>query len=259
MNGYQGKNPSDVVAMHMYDPFTYPSGRTPSRFYQKTALVTVKGSFLASTNASGVFHCEIDMYGLDSVNSSINTSDPASSTFDGTNTLTIDNVIPLRTSPVPNLNSDIDLKKVIAAAIRVKYIGREDARSGIFYGYTVQTGVDQTVHGAVVPLDAARNNKGFGSCSVEQGLINCYSPAVEDHWGWANSVFSTHSPTPRIKIVGVGLPASTQCVQIDYAYTLEFMPVEANYDKYELKEAPFGELGSQGALSDVQRCRPLYK
>lgn len=266
MNDYStqnyASNPSVLAKMHMQDPFSHGPVRTPSRFQQKTGLITVTGSKLIETNAAGAFHAELLMYGLEDTNDSINASNGAShafpSTFNGSIDVSSDNVSNIRSAAVPSFNNAGVLKKITSAALKVKYIGREDARSGIFYGYTIQYGTNETTTGNVLTLDNAKNHPGFCSVQVANGLINAFTPARESQFDWADNTLSVHSPAPRVKVVGIGLPGSSTCVQIDYSYTLEFIPIDIYFDKYELQYSPMGELGGQGALNEYERCRPLY-
>lgn len=256
MYGYTRKDPIDMASMHMQDPFTYPPCRTPSRLRQKTSVISVSGTVIASTNAAGTFHTEMMLYGLDDTLNTLNHSDPATSTFNGV-TVSGDAILPIRTVPQPNFNSSTILKKITAAGLRVTYIGREDARSGIFYGYLLQTGINETAAGATLSIDAARNLDSFGHTSTSNRLQANYSPGVSDHYKWADTTFSLHSPAPRLKIAGQGLPANTACIQIEYVYTMEFLPILNQYDQYDRQEQPYGDEGAQGALMSVQKVHPV--
>jgi len=247
---------AQALRMHMLDPFTFKAARAPSKLQIKTALINVKGTKILTTNASGTFHVGLALESIESSAAGLQHSNSATSTFDGTADVTSDPMVNVMSAPVPNFNTANVQKKIIAAAIKVKYIGRDDEKAGLFYGYTVQRGTSVSLPGDVHTIDNAANYVGFRSTPVENGLINCFSPASHAHFDFVEGgVFSLNAPTPTIKVVGQGLPASKAVVQLEYSYTLEFVPVEGHYDKYEVQYNPYGDIGAQGSLTEAERCR----
>jgi len=246
------------VRMHMLDPFKYAPCRTPMRAVRKTSLMKVQGSKILTTTAAGTFHVGMGFQTLDAVTSSFQASNPATSTFTGAADVSPDAMQDVMSAPVPNWNSATIVKKVISAALKVKYIGRDDERAGVFYGYTLQKANTLNVPAWVQTIDNAQNNIGFCSTPVQNGLINCWSPATQDHFNWSLTIYDQNDPSPTLKIVGIGLPASKAVVLLEYSYTFEFIPLETDYDKYDLQYCPFGETGSQGGLREEEKCRPLY-
>jgi len=256
-------------AMHVYDCENTEPARIPSQFPIKTALLHSDRSDILQTDANGrliiTFDCASVQMSANVVSTFYNNDNTWASTIDNDAIGAATGIGLTKLTAYPGVAI-----RMVAAKIKLTYIGAELTRQGLFFG---AHDFDATHFATTLvrpSLNQMQDMPVFEFHTTQEGIEIIYKPYDLSYLEFTkdNTGAGVTYPNPDdifrpycMHIGIVGAPASTNCIFVEQFATWEYIVAPAFQDSV-MTDTAIGDPAIVAKISDVDVIRgtnPIYK
>lgn len=226
-------NAQQAHEMCVINPIRNPMARIPDDGNCRTALINATDIFPLSTDANGnlLIRATINTLGVD--------TNSVAYVNDGNWDPSVNDDALVVTPPIgrsfPSLTTD-GCYRIVAYMIRLRYMGNELNRSGLFFGCHNYDLNHQSTSTSAASLSQMQDSPYFKVLDTYDGLEIIYVPTDKSHYEFTKTGSGTTDIRPYTITCGiVGAESSAQCVYMESKLVIEYIPPQSVWDEVETR------------------------